>query len=134
MGSDSPNQVGSIVRGVVKGITHFGAFIELPDGRTGLVHISEVAEAYVKDIREFIKEEDQVQVKILTDDGKRIALSVKQASPSYRPRERRPGNTRSLDDMLARFMKESDEKFATLRRREGGRSGFPGRSGSGGRP
>ncbi|HUX78855.1 MAG TPA: S1 RNA-binding domain-containing protein, partial [Alphaproteobacteria bacterium] len=55
--------VGSIVEGVVTGITNFGAFIELPDRVTGLVHISEVADAYVKDVRDYLKEQDHVKVK-----------------------------------------------------------------------
>lgn len=113
--------VGSIVEGIVKGITHFGAFVELPDGRTGLVHISEVAHAYVREVREHLSEDDRVQVKVLSDDGRRIALSIKQAAPEPRPRERRP--PRSLDDMLARFLKDSEERLATLRRREGSRAG-----------
>lgn len=112
---------------MVKGITHFGAFVELPDARTGLVHISEVAEVYVKDIREFISVGDRVKVKVLTDDGQKVALSIKQANSQYRPREPRRGH-RSLDEMLSRFLKESEEKQAHLRRREGGRAGRGGKS------
>ncbi|HOL78480.1 MAG TPA: S1 RNA-binding domain-containing protein, partial [Clostridiales bacterium] len=56
-------QVGDIVEGKVTGITNFGAFIELPDGQTGLVHISEVAAEYVKDINQFLKQNDLVKVK-----------------------------------------------------------------------
>ena len=73
-------EVGSIVDGVVSGITNFGAFINLPENKVGLVHISEVADVYVKDVNDFLKEQDKVKVKILyVDDKGKIALSVKQA-------------------------------------------------------
>ena len=72
-------EVGSVVEGVVTGITNFGAFIELPEGKTGLVHISEVADVYVKDVHDFLTEKDKVKVKVLTVDEKgKIGLSIKQ--------------------------------------------------------
>jgi S1 RNA binding domain protein len=73
-------EVGSKLEGKVTGITHFGAFIELPDGVTGLVHISEIADNYVKDVNEFLKINDTVTVKVINveKDGK-IGLSIKQA-------------------------------------------------------
>ncbi|MGB4616809.1 MAG: S1 RNA-binding domain-containing protein, partial [Dethiobacteria bacterium] len=61
-----PVQVGSIVEGVVTGITNFGAFVHLPDGETGLVHISEVADTYVKDINDYLQKSDRIKVKVLT--------------------------------------------------------------------
>ena len=64
--SSAPIQVGSIVEGVITGITSFGAFVELPNGKTGLVHISEVADAYVKSIEDYVKENDRVKVKVLS--------------------------------------------------------------------
>ena len=68
-------EVGSIVDGVVSGITNFGAFINLPENKVGLVHISEVADVYVKDVNDFLKEQDKVKVKILSvDDKGKIAL------------------------------------------------------------
>ena len=63
-------EVGSIVDGVVSGITNFGAFINLPENKVGLVHISEVADVYVKDVNDFLKEQDKVKVKILSVDDK----------------------------------------------------------------
>ena len=85
-------EVGSIVDGVVSGITNFGAFINLPENKVGLVHISEVADVYVKDVNDFLKEQDKVKVKILSvDDKGKIALSVKQAQekkPVERPQQR----------------------------------------------
>ena len=73
-------EVGSVVEGKVTGITKFGAFVELPGGKTGMVHISEVAATYVKEIRDFIQENQVVRVKILavTPEG-RINLSMKRA-------------------------------------------------------
>lgn len=73
-------EVGSKLEGKVTGITHFGAFVELPEGVTGLVHISEIADNYVKDVNEFLKVNDVVKVKVINveKDGK-IGLSIKQA-------------------------------------------------------
>ena len=89
-------EVGSVVEGKVTGITKFGAFVELPDGKTGMVHISEVAPTYVKEIRDFVTENQTVKVKILSigDDGK-VSLSMKKALPPAprgpRPRAVSPG-------------------------------------------
>jgi S1 RNA binding domain protein len=110
--------VGSIVEGVVTGITNFGAFVELPDKITGLVHISEVADAYVKDVRDYLKEQDRVKVKVIHVDEKgKIGLSIKQATPSAArsSRERRPP-TVSFEDKLAKFIKDSDERQLEFRR------------------
>ncbi|MFZ5436404.1 MAG: S1 RNA-binding domain-containing protein [Bacillota bacterium] len=109
-------QVGSIVEGVVTGITHFGAFVQLPDGRTGLVHISEVADAYVKDIKDYLKENDRVRIKILSMDEKgKIGLSIKQAQTLRKVRGSDVKDL-SFEDMLMKFKKESDEKLADLKR------------------
>ena len=93
---------GKIVEGKVTGITKFGAFVDLGEGKTGMVHISEVAPTFVKEISDFLTQGQTVKVKILNiaPDGK-ISLSVKQAldpapqekRPS-RPRGRRPGQSR----------------------------------------
>ncbi|MCS7463193.1 S1 domain-containing RNA-binding protein [Paenibacillus doosanensis] len=73
-------EVGSKLEGKVTGITHFGAFVELPEGGTGLVHISEIADNYVKDVNDHLKLNDVVTVKVINvdKDGK-IGLSIKQA-------------------------------------------------------
>ncbi len=130
--------IGSVVDGVVTGITRFGAFVLLPGGKTGLVHISEVADSYVNDIKEFVKEQDQVKVKILSYDGnQKIALSIRQAKPgasAVRPRSgggfggggghaRGPARPQNFEDRLARFMKESEDKQADLRRHHDSRRG-----------
>lgn len=100
---------GNIVEGVVQGITKFGAFVELENGMVGLVHISEIADTYVKDVRDYLKAGDRVQVKVLNVGEGKVGLSIKQAKE--RPR-RDPG---SLDDKLTKFFKESEEKLQSLK-------------------
>ena len=141
-------EVGSVVEGVVTGITNFGAFVELPEGKTGLVHISEVADVYVKDVHDFLQEKDKVRVKVLTvDERGKIGLSIKQVqkkkseehaaagSPSVRsphpargPRDFRKGNrfnhsNASFEDKLSRFLKDSDERLTDLRRKTDSKRG-----------
>lgn len=109
-------EVGSILEGVVTGITNFGAFVELPGGQTGLVHISEVADAYVKDVRDYLKDNDQVKVKVIAIDEKgKIGLSIKQANPTPRRQERREPKV-NFEDRLAKFLKDSDERQQEVRR------------------
>lgn len=113
-------EVGSIVEGVVSGITNFGAFVELPDGQTGLVHISEVADAYVKDVKDYLKDKDKVKVKVIAVDKGKIGLSIKQAKPASAPETNRPPRKTerfgSFEDRLAKFIKESDERLSDLRK------------------
>ena len=73
-------EVGAIVEGKVTGLTTFGAFVSLPDGKSGMVHISEVSNTYVKDIKEFLKEGQDVKVKVvgISPEGK-ISLSIRKA-------------------------------------------------------
>lgn len=126
---------GEIIEGRVQGITKFGAFIELPGGTVGLVHISEIADTYVRDVKDFIQEGDTVKVKVLNVAGKKIGLSIKQAAPPRKveeaPRNVNPRSNYSgggnnfnknqanqggnLDDMIARFLKESDERMQPLK-------------------
>lgn len=121
---------GNIIEGKVQGITKFGAFIELPGGMVGLVHISEIADTYVKDVKDFIKEGDSVKVKVLNVAGKKIGLSIKQAAPPKKPERPvappraasnprgnsgRADNFATLDDKIARFLKESDERMQPLK-------------------
>ncbi len=74
-------EVGSILEGKVTGITKFGAFIELPGGKTGMVHISEVASSYVKEISDYLSMGQMAKVKVIgiTPEGK-VSLSIKQAA------------------------------------------------------
>ena len=113
-----PVQAGKIVQGKVTGITNFGAFVELPDGEIGLVHISEIAEEYVKDINDFLKINDPVKVKIISVDPKgKIGLSIKQtvATAKRRPLPRKKFEV-SFEDKLNRFLKDSEERQQGLRR------------------
>ena len=159
-------EIGAIFEGKVTGITKFGAFVALPGGRSGLVHISEVAHSYVSDVSEFLSVGQSVQVKVISvDENRRINLSIKQTVPpperparggerrgdrsfqrsrdagERRSRESAPRRDRmagpgrdsrprsagaaapretssSFDDMLKRFMSESESKNARLNRGE----------------
>ena len=73
--------VGAVVEGKVKSITNFGAFISLPDNKTGMVHISEVANAYVSDIRQHLTEGQDVKVMVIGTDNGKINLSIKRLEP-----------------------------------------------------
>ena len=79
--------VGTIVEGKVTGITKFGAFVSLPEGKSGLVHISEIAYSYVNDVKDHLKEGQEVKVKVIgIDENGRINLSIKKAmDPPPRP-------------------------------------------------
>ncbi len=126
---------GKIVTGKVTGISPFGAFISLGEGKTGLVHISEVALSYVKNISDFLKENDEVKVKIVGIDEKgKISLSIKQAlleerkkaapaAPSRVPKTERVDWSKkqetapmSFEDMMNKFKQASDEKMQDLKR------------------
>lgn len=132
MSAMSELEIGCIVEGTVSGITNFGAFVSLPNGKTGLVHISEVADEFVRDVNDYLKEQDVVRVKVMSfDERGRIALSIKQADPSYRPDTPRPRRSgASFEDKLSKFLKESEDRQLDLRRLEGKRGGRGGRSGS----
>ena len=134
--------VEEILEGKVTGITKFGAFVALPEGKSGMVHISEVANSYVNDIKDFIKIEDTVRVKVINiDDQGRINLSIKrvqeqpraeQAQSEFRPRpERRPPQrnfaqqprenkprdpgSMTFEDKLKMFMADSESRMADIR-------------------
>ena len=133
-------EVGSVLEGKVTGITSFGAFVLLPAGKSGLIHISEVADTFVNDVHDFLSEGQTVKVQVLSisPDGK-ISLSAKRAEASERAPERqsrphiaervRPETAqvqstnwvpyvpvRSADqgfeDKLKQFMQESDSKMS----------------------
>ena len=124
-------EVGQIVEGKVSGITGFGAFVDLPGGKTGLVHISEVARNYVKDINEHLSLNQEVKVKILSveDDGK-ISLSIKKAHNE--PERKRPEpfsgkpaeidwnvpshQDMSFEDMMASFKQSSDARMLDIKK------------------
>lgn len=85
--------VGSILDGNVKSITKFGAFVVLPGGRSGLVHISEISHSYVNDVSDHLKEGQEVRIKIVgIDDAGRINLSIKKAMDPPPPQPRQQGS------------------------------------------
>ena len=131
--------VGSILEGNVTGITKFGAFVSFPEGKSGLVHISEIAYSYVNDVKDHLKEGQEVKVKVIgIDENGRINLSIKKAmDPPPRPAgQGRPGGRpgghsgggfrgkpapaepTTFEDRLKQFMASSDSKLSELRQSE----------------
>ncbi len=179
-----PLEIGKVVDGTVTGITNFGAFIQLPDGNTGLCHISEIADEYVKSVKDYLKEQQVVKVKIIETNGKgKVSLSIRKATegegkkqetkpepknmeerPKYnrqnrpnnsygskpqgsKPQGSKPYNSRpqgskpygsrtqstksfaskpqggGFEDMLSKFLKDSDDKLKTLKKSASNRRG-----------
>ena len=88
--------VGAVLEGKVKSITNFGAFIALPEDKTGMVHISEVANAYVSDIRQHLTEGQDVKVVVIGNENGKINLSIKRLEPKpQRENNGRPNNFRN---------------------------------------
>ena len=130
--------VGAILEGKVKTITNFGAFVALPENKTGMVHISEVANAYVSDIRTFLTEGQDVKVTVIGLENGKINLSIKRLQPKQ-PRENAPKREAStesrpaprqaaptpppapktadqlFEEKLKAFMQESDSKIASCK-------------------
>ena len=133
--------VGAILDGKVKTITNFGAFIALPENKTGLVHISEVANTFVSDIRQHLTEGQDVKVVVIGTENSKINLSMKRLeakretaprSGNFRPREGSPAQSRPqrtaptpppapktadqlFEERLKQFMSESDSKISSIR-------------------
>ena len=122
-------EVGSIVEGKVTGVKNFGAFVELPGGKTGMVHISEVSNEYIQELSTVLSEGQEVKVKVMNiaDDGK-IALSIKRTverpgrAPRndggrvWQPRRAEQPAEMSFEDMMAKFKTQSEEKISDLKR------------------
>ncbi|GAB3055465.1 S1 domain-containing RNA-binding protein [Salinicoccus sesuvii] len=122
-------EVGSKVKGKVTGIKNFGAFVELPGGKTGLVHISEVADQYVEDINEHLSVGEEVEVKVLTvgDDGK-ISLSIKKAKEQKpKPKPRKEPSPEDFEKKLSSFLKDSEDRMSTIKRQAESRRGGRGK-------
>ena len=139
--------VGAVCEGTVTGITKFGAFVSLGEGKSGLVHISEIADTYVSDISAFLSMGQTVKVRVMSiDPDGRIRLSIKRAldragqdrqAPAPRAPETAPrpipaeaaepkSEKASLDDMLKRFMSESNANLSSVSSKQ--RSGYERRS------
>ena len=130
-------EVGAVLEGKVTGITKFGAFVSLPEGKSGLIHISEVANTYVNDVHEFLTEGQSVKVRVLNvgQDGK-ISLSAKRAveqtaEPARKSAPRRPepkapaapvrsaeqyvperSGDAAFEDKLKQFMQDADRRMS----------------------
>ena len=131
--------VGAILEGKVKTIPNFGAFVTLPENKTGMVHISEVANTYVSDIRQHLNEGQDVKVMVIGVDGSKVNLSIKRleapapkTGSKFNGTPRREGNpTRQnasptpppapktadqlFEERLKQFMSESDSKISSIR-------------------
>ena len=120
-------EAGNILEGTVVNITNFGAFVEV-EGKTGLVHISEVADSYVKDIREHLKENDKVKVKVIgVDPNGKISLSIKQAGvpkKSVKPveidweEEKKKTSSGNFEDIMSKFLKDSEERLQDVKKNQ----------------
>ncbi len=134
-------EVGNIMEGKVTGITKFGAFVSLAEGKSGLVHISEIANSFVSDVSQFVQLGQTVKVRILSisPEGK-INLSMKRAqeeaprterpvrAPAQKPAPARPveavgaasertqadgpSGDQAFEERLKKFMQESDSRMA----------------------
>lgn len=132
-------EVGAVLEGKVSGVTKFGAFVNLPGGKSGLVHISEIANTFVSDVAQFVSVGQTVKVKVIGINGDKINLSIKRAEETQEaPRKRAPSQPRpaaprpqqsaqpigqvaaptedqAFEDKLKQFMKESDSRIADNR-------------------
>jgi S1 RNA binding domain protein len=139
-------EVGAIIDGKVTGITKFGVFVSIPGGKTGMVHISEVASTFVKEISDFVKDGQEITVKVIgIDPAGKIALSIKRAveqpSPNaglpadvcvhkkpetFAPRPKQ-GEILTFEDMLNKFKHDSDERLLDAKRAVESKRGGSGR-------
>ena len=127
-------EIGKIYDGKVKGIAQYGAFVEIEGAGTGMVHISEIANSFVKDVKDYLSENQIVKVKVLSisDDGK-IGLSIKKANENdeeqlkptkrperkpnvWEPKKQPPVTELGFEEMLTRFKQNSEEKICALKR------------------
>lgn len=150
--------IGEVVEGKITGISKFGAFVEVAPGKSGLVHISEISNGYISDINDIYKVGDVVKVKIISAEGGKLSLSIKQTlptdhAPARERRERKPSTPRpryqspgrpgdavwetasadadlSFEDKLKKFQMASDEKLSELKRKNNTDGKRRGRRGS----
>lgn len=129
-----PIEIGNITKGKIVKVLNFGAIVKLEGGSTGLIHISEIADTYIKDINEYVKENDEVTVKVLRSGKEgRFDLSLKQCLSSdfkhddisadvnkYKDNEKKADLVElaqsTFEDRLSKYMKESEERQMELKR------------------
>lgn len=142
---------GDIVEGKITGITNFGAFVALPEGKNGLIHISEVSRDYVEQVSDYLKVDQEVKVKVISIENNKISLSIKQLE-AEKPREKKafskpkrdfkenrsreprdpmqkpievsfdePKQDLSFEDMMSKYLKDSNDKIDDIRSRDGKR-------------
>ena len=123
--------IGSIYDGKIVNVTNFGAFVDV-NGEIGLVHISEVSNKYIKDIKEYLKDKKDVKVKVLAVDGNgKMSLSIKQAEDKFENNNKRSNdkkendNVRSsknnklnFEDILSKYLKDSEERMQDFRKNQ----------------
>ncbi|MFA6730576.1 MAG: S1 RNA-binding domain-containing protein [Eubacteriales bacterium] len=118
--------LGKVVKGKITKITNFGAFVAVEDGKSGMIHISEVSSAFVKDIRDYLKEGEEVSAVVISEDENgRLALSLKRALPqkksasAFPPADfytERKTEDKNFESMMSRFKTVSDEKIGDLKK------------------
>ena len=111
--------VGAVLEGKIKSITNFGAFVALPENKTGMVHISEVANAYVSDIRQHLSEGQDVKVMVIGTENGKINLSIKRLEPKPQ-RENNGGNFQRREGGFQRREGGFQNREGGFQRREGG--------------
>ena len=134
-------EIGKIYSGKVKGITQYGAFVDIDGGGTGMVHISEIANTYVSDIREHLTENQEVKVKVIgINEAGKVSLSIKKAADAapaqqqrggkrpekaqqrnpkpniWEPKKQIPQSEMTFEDMMSRFKQSSEERMCDIKR------------------
>ncbi|MBE6858115.1 MAG: S1 RNA-binding domain-containing protein [Ruminococcus sp.] len=135
-------EIGKIYNGKVKGITQYGAFVEIESGCTGMVHISEIANTYVSEIREHLTENQEVKVKVIgINEAGKVSLSIKKAVDNpppqqnnrprrqdnggnqnrskpnvWEPKKQTPPSEMTFEDMMSRFKQSSEERMCDIKR------------------
>ena len=132
-------EVGSVVDAKITGITNFGAFAQIEGGKTGLIHISEIAVDFVKNIEDFVKVGDTIKVKVISCEKGKISLSAKKVIEEERAKKAsRPAEVElfekprdedlSFEDKMNKFKQDSDERMLALKRnfesKRGSRRGY----------
>ncbi len=118
-------EAGSIVEGKITGITKFGAFVDLGDRVSGMIHISEVSNTFVNDLSEFFQIGQSVKALVLSNENGKISLSIKRLQQKEKPtykkeaesvKKNEPPQRSSFEEMMAKFKQSSEEKMSDLKR------------------